>query len=118
MGLETYQVARDHFEPDDNTHLTFPCCACRHRHGTDQEEPCIRCDWNLCAKPDDELLSQKIEVVSDHVAEKLDEMADLCEYWTRNRVNGRNPTAVRAALLLLAAEVTAMTSNAEFTGGR
>ena len=55
MGLETYQVARDHFEPDENTHLAFPCCACRHRHGTDKEEPCIRCDWNLGAKPDDEL---------------------------------------------------------------
>ena len=56
MGLETYQVARDHFEPDDDsTHLAFPCCACRHRHGTDKEEPCIRCDWNLAAKGDDEL---------------------------------------------------------------
>ncbi len=55
MGLETYQVARDHFEPDENTHLAFPCCSCRHRHGTDKEEPCIRCDWNLGAKPDDEL---------------------------------------------------------------
>ena len=55
MGLETYHVARDHFEPDENTHLAFPCCACRHRHGTDKEEPCIRCDWNLGAKPDDEL---------------------------------------------------------------
>lgn len=55
MGLETFQVARDHFEPDDNTHLAFPCYACRHRHGTDKEEPCIRCDWNLGAKPDDEL---------------------------------------------------------------
>lgn len=55
MGLETYQVARDHFEPDDSTHLAFPCCACRHRHGTDKDEPCIRCDWNLGAKGDDEL---------------------------------------------------------------
>ena len=55
MGLETYQVARDHFEPDENTHLCFPCSACRHRHGTDKEEPCIRCDWNLGAKSDDEL---------------------------------------------------------------
>lgn len=50
----------------------------------------------------------KIEIVRDHVAEKLDEIADLCEYWTRNRAKGRNPTAVRAALLMLAKEVTAI----------
>lgn len=55
MGLEAYSVRRDHFEPEDNTGLCFPCCACRHRHGTDREEPCIRCDWNLGAKGDDEL---------------------------------------------------------------
>ena len=55
MGLEIYKVSRDHFEPDDGGRLCFPCNACRHRHGTDKDEPCIRCDWNLGAKDDDEL---------------------------------------------------------------
>ena len=55
MGLDLYKVRRDHFEPEDDTGLCFPCCACRHRHGTDKDEPCIRCDWNLGAKEDDEL---------------------------------------------------------------
>ncbi len=56
MALDCYRVRRDHFEPyDADTGLCFPCNACRYRHGTDKDEPCIRCDWNLGAKPDDEL---------------------------------------------------------------
>ena len=31
-------------------------------------------------------------------------MADLCEYWKKNRAKGRMPNAVRAALLMLANE--------------
>lgn len=73
MGLETYQVARDRFEPDENTHLAFPCCACRHRHGTDKDEPCIRCDWNLSAKGDDEL-PPNIEVTGRPPAAATKEM--------------------------------------------
>ena len=66
----------------------------------------------FCGNPGCESPPQKLEVAHDHVAEKLDEMADLCEYWTRNRAKGRNPKAIRAALLILAAEVTALTANA------
>lgn len=73
---------------------------------------CRQCGWDdkgtggahLCGA----YLQTKIEIVRDHVAEKLDEMADLCEYWTRNRVKWRNPTAVRAALLMLVKEVAAI----------
>lgn len=56
MGLEAYGVIRDHFEADDHKpgELRFPCNVCRHRHGTDKDEPCIRCDWNICSKEDDE----------------------------------------------------------------
>lgn len=57
MGLEAYLVNRDRFEPDDEkSHLAFPCCACKFRHGSDRDEPCIRCDWNLGSKSDDELI--------------------------------------------------------------
>lgn len=51
----------------------------------------------------------RVEVVRDEVSEKLDEMADVCEYWKRNRDKGRNPNAIRAALIMLAEEVVALT---------
>ncbi len=59
----------------------------------------------------------KVVVVTDTVAEKLDEMADLCEHWKRHRERGRKPTAIRAALMMLAAECTALErANVELTG--
>jgi len=44
-------VIRDRFEIDTSfeTVLSFPCCVCTHRHGTDKDEPCIRCEHNLFA---------------------------------------------------------------------
>lgn len=61
------------------------------------------------------MLHGRIEVVHDRVAEKLDEMADLCEYWKRNRDKGRNPSAIRAAMLMMAEELRIMGANAELT---
>lgn len=49
-----------------------------------------------------------IEIRRDLVAEKLDEMADVCEHWKRNREKGREPNAIRYALLTLAEEVTTL----------
>jgi len=49
-------VTSDKFEVDPafETRLAFPCCVCLHRHGTDRDEPCIRCENNLNAQiPDD-----------------------------------------------------------------
>ena len=48
------------------------------------------------------------ETCRDTIAEKLDEISDLSEHWKRNRENGRNPNAIRAAMLMLAHEVTAI----------
>ena len=56
MGLDLYKVPRDHFAESDGGMFAFPCSACKHRYGEDTDEPCIRCDWNLRAKSDDELL--------------------------------------------------------------
>ena len=53
----------------------------------------------------EEILNGRVEVYHDVVAEKLDEMADICEYWKKNRDKGRNPGAIRAALLMIAEEV-------------
>jgi predicted nuclease with TOPRIM domain len=49
-------------------------------------------------------VNRQIQVVPDEIAEKLDEMADLCEYWKKNREKGRRSNAIRAALLMLASE--------------
>lgn len=35
--------------PSFETRLAFPCCVCTHRHGSDRDEPCIRCTNNLIA---------------------------------------------------------------------
>jgi hypothetical protein len=44
---------RDRFtvDPEFETRLAFPCCVCIHRHGTDRDEPCIKCQHNLSAEP-------------------------------------------------------------------
>ena len=41
-----------------------------------------------------------LEVKVDAVAGALDDIADLCEHWKRNRERGRMPNAIRAALLM------------------
>lgn len=40
----------------------------------------------------------------DHVAEVLDDLAALGEYWTRNRERGRMPNSIRHAMLIAARE--------------
>ncbi len=57
--------------------------------------------------------TSSLKTVRDYVSEKLDEMADICEHWKRHRENGRNPTAIRTALLQLAQECSALTLLAE-----
>ena len=50
IGLRDYLVRRDKFEAQDaDAGLAFPCCACRHRHGRDDQEPCRTCDHNARA---------------------------------------------------------------------
>lgn len=71
---------------------------------------------HTCAVPNG-MHQYRLEILRDPVAEKLDEMADLCEHWKRNRSMGRNPTAIRSALLMLAQECIALTTaNCEVTG--
>lgn len=59
--------------------------------------------------PDD----MRIEIKIDHIAEKLDEMADLCEYWKKHRSKGRMPNAIRGALVYLSQEVAVLNSVSE-----
>lgn len=59
MALNEYVVARDNFSLDEGHHdrgLAFPCSCCKHRSGTDRDEPCRSCDHNLNAESADEQL--------------------------------------------------------------
>ena len=49
-----------------------------------------------------------LEVKFDYVADALDDVADLCEHWKRNRERGRMPNAIRSALLMSMREALAM----------
>lgn len=51
-------------------------------------------------------MTPKIAIRHDTIAEKLDELSDLCEYWKRQRDKGRMPQAIRHALLMMANEIT------------
>lgn len=53
----------------------------------------------------------KIEVHKDYVAEKLDEISDICEYWKKNRDKGRMPSAIRLALLMSFRECLTLAEN-------
>lgn len=48
--LEEHTI-RDRFQVDEQftRGLDFPCCVCAHRHGTDCDEPCVRCTNNANA---------------------------------------------------------------------
>lgn len=49
----------------------------------------------------------RIEVVRDPVADALDDMAALAQHWAKNRERGRNPSSIRAAMLMVAREALA-----------
>jgi hypothetical protein len=48
--------------------------------------------------------------MNDDIDEKLDEMADLCEIWKRNRDRGHTPNAIRQALSMIVDEIVAIES--------
>lgn len=74
--------------------------------GTNKPEKSAQsaCNGGLCAPG-------KLQVQHDHLAEKLDEMADICEYWKKNREKGRMPSAIRMALIMLSRECVFMADN-------
>ena len=50
---------------------------------------------------------ETLQVVTDPVADALDDMAALGLHWTRNRERGRMPGGIRQAMLLVARELLA-----------
>ena len=53
----------------------------------------------------------KIEVKTDEVAEALDEIAHLAEYWKRSREQGRIPGGIKSAMIMLARRILEMENN-------
>lgn len=50
----------------------------------------------------------QIVIINDAVAETLDDMAALADYWKRNRENGRTPNSIRNAMVLVCREVVSL----------
>ena len=50
-----------------------------------------------------------MDITMNEVDAKLDELADICEHWKRNRERGHTPDAIKGALLMLVAECAALT---------
>jgi hypothetical protein len=44
----------------------------------------------------------------DELAARLDEIADLCEHWKKNRSKGHTPTGIRVALVISCEEISAV----------
>ena len=47
----------------------------------------------------------EIKIYKDEIAEKLDELADLGEYWKKNRDKGYQPNGVRAGMMSIISEI-------------
>jgi hypothetical protein len=47
-------------------------------------------------------------IVSDPASDVIDDMAALCEHWTRNREDGRTPKAIKEAMIFAARELIAL----------
>ena len=73
MALIDYAVQRDKFEADEVTNgFDFPCGVCIHRHGTDMDEPCRTCDYNMRSVPDDEVPNAPSNRLADNGRHKGD----------------------------------------------
>lgn len=51
-------------------------------------------------------MQPKLEIQYDYTAEQLDDLADLCEYWKRNRERGRTARAIRSALIMTCRDIS------------
>lgn len=49
----------------------------------------------------------KIEVHEDPVEDRIDELADLSQHWTKWRDKSHTPSGIRSAIIYLAREITA-----------
>lgn len=64
MSLRDYVKPRDKFELGDGQHFSgfdFPCCDCKHVRQSADMEPCLTCDHNVNAVPEDDTANMKAE---------------------------------------------------------
>ena len=57
--------------------------------------------------------STRLRIHLDPVADTLDELADLCEYWKKHRSAGRTPKGIRLALTTVAQELPVIVEHEE-----
>lgn len=53
-------------------------------------------------------MTARIEVTQDEIAEKIDELHDLCKIWADNRKRGLMPSMIRAAIVMTAQDIAAL----------
>ena len=81
--------------------------ACK-KHSKPVGEKCKECEKEAKVSESSSLMglaSGKIEATTDIIAEKLDEIASLCEHWKKNREKGLMPSSIRMAMIMLADEI-------------
>jgi len=49
-----------------------------------------------------------VQIVNDEIAEKIDELADLCDVWKKSRSLGLSPKHNRAAIVMTAQDIAAL----------
>ena len=51
MSLDAYKTDNDWFEYDEsNSDLSFPCCVCLFKNGSQTDQPCRTCGHNANSK--------------------------------------------------------------------
>jgi hypothetical protein len=53
-------------------------------------------------------MNESIKAYSDEITERLDDLSFLAEYWDKSRKKGREPRAIRRAMIIICEEVSEM----------
>jgi len=62
-------------------------------------------------------MNERIEFVTDPIAEQLDELSDLAEYWKKNREKGRMPPVIRHAMLIMCEDIVKLLAHERADAG-
>lgn len=69
----------------------------------------IHAGFGSCYRPGQKIEvdepGQVVNMLADPQADAIDELAHLCEYWTKHRLNGRTPGHIKKAILMIAGEL-------------
>jgi len=51
-------------------------------------------------------MCESIKTYNDEITERLDDLAFLAEYWDKSRKKGREPRAIRRAMIIVCEEIS------------